>query len=305
MGGTVYPASGQYLVMCQTHCDEIPPVEIKLMTSLLTPADYVNAPTVTGDHRYAYGELPDQYGELFMPDAAPPDGGYPTMVLLHGGCWRERFGAAPMGQLARAISGLGYAVWNVEYRRIDGAGGWPTTFEDVGGAIDFLRTIALERNLNLTRIVAAGHSAGGHLALWLGGRAHIPQGMSLSNANPLVPSAVVSFAGIGDLADALEHDICGTAVAELMGGTPAQYPERYEQGSPHALLPLGVPHWHIFGTRDALVSPDHIRRFVSASTLAGDNAQAVEVEGVGHFEIVLASSSVWSQVEDVLRGVAV
>ncbi len=62
----------------------------------------------------------------------------------------------------------GWAVWNIEYRRIGDGGGWPETFADVAAAIDHLD--GLHPALDLDRVELLGHSAGGHLALWAAGR---------------------------------------------------------------------------------------------------------------------------------------
>ena len=92
------------------------------------------------------------------------------LALLHGGCWQAEYGLTPLGQLAQAIADRGAAVWSIEYRRLGNGGGWPATFLDAGAALDHLRTLADEYALDLRRVVTAGHSAGGHLALWLAGR---------------------------------------------------------------------------------------------------------------------------------------
>ena len=267
------------------------------MPDLLTPADYINQDPAPGDLRIAYGELPDQYGDLFLPsiqDGARP---YPVVALLHGGCWRQQFGAAPMGQMARHIANQGIAVWNLEYRRLGGSGGWPNTFLDAGAGLDHLADIAADHNLDLGRVAAVGHSAGGHLALWLAGRDGISPASELYTENPQPLTAVVSLAGIGDLGHALATGICRGAPGELMGGGPDDHPKRYTCGSPHALLPLRTPQWHVVGSQDALVPPDHVERFVELARASGDHAVLERIGGAGHFEVVMPHSTAFGEVQ--------
>ena len=162
----------------------------------MTPADYTALPLVPGDHRIAYDDRPDQFGELYLPEEGP--GPYPLVILLHGGCWRARFGLMPLGQLARRLTELQVIVWNVEYRRLDGGGGWPTTFLDTAAAADYARQLATEYPLDISRVVAVGHSAGGHLAAWLAQRHNLEPGMTLFQKDPLPITGVVSLAGIPD-----------------------------------------------------------------------------------------------------------
>lgn len=150
--------------------------------TLLTVDDYKRLPVEPGDYRHPYGRDRYQFADLFLP---PTPGPYPVLVLVHGGCWRAEHGLEPIGQLARAAAERGIAVWNVEYRRLGNGGGWPATLHDVGAAVDHLRAVALRRNLDLSRVVAAGHSAGGHLALWLAGRRRLPVHSPLFMPNPL------------------------------------------------------------------------------------------------------------------------
>ena len=266
------------------------------MPDLMTPSDYVALPVAEPDHEFRYGEHPSQFGHLFLPDKPVLA---PALLLLHGGCWQHAFGLAPMGQLARHLSDMGFAVCNLEYRRIGGGGGWPATFEDVAmGARSFLATAATH-GFSPRKLAVAGHSAGGHLALWLAGRWRLPTDSALRVHEDIDPSAVVSLAGIGDLGAALGAGICRGAPEQLMGGRPEALPERYELASPSALLPLAVPHWHVAGIDDVLVPISHVRDFVQAARAAGDQTEIEAVANAGHFEIVATGSPVFSQVEAV------
>lgn len=119
--------------------------------------------------RIDYGSGPQQFGELRLPKGAGP---FPVVVLVHGGCWMAQFDYVYMTRMAAWLAQRGVATWTIEFRRVgDDGGGWPGTFLDVANATDDLRTIAKTQPIDLKRIYAAGHSAGGQLALWLGARA--------------------------------------------------------------------------------------------------------------------------------------
>ena len=93
------------------------------------------------------------------------------VVLLHGGFWRAQRTLELMRPLAADLAGRGFAAWNLEYRRVgQPGGGWPGTCEDVAAGLDHLARLAGREPLDLDRLVVAGHSAGGHLALWSAAR---------------------------------------------------------------------------------------------------------------------------------------
>ena len=121
--------------------------------------------------KFSYGEDPLQFGELYLPAG---DGPFPVVVLIHGGCWLAEFDQAHLRSLAVAARDSGFAVWNVEYRRVGNpGGGWPGTFLDVAAGTDYLRELARQHPLDLEQVVPVGHSAGGHLALWLAMRSQL------------------------------------------------------------------------------------------------------------------------------------
>src|ERR1700722_3226438 len=167
-----------------------------------------------------YGPAPDQVAELFLPKRKGP---IRTIVLIHGGCWLADIpGTVLMDYLAEDLRKRGFAVWNIDYRRIgEDGGGYPGTFLDVAKAMDTLRPIAPAYKLALSRLVVIGHSAGGHLAVWAAARPHLPHNSVLYESNPLPISAVISLAGIDDLAAYRDHgpSACGgpSTIDSLVG----------------------------------------------------------------------------------------
>ena len=105
-----------------------------------------------------------------MPQGAGP---HPVAVVVHGGYWRARYDRSLTTELCLDLADRGLAAWNVEYRRVESGGGWPETFEDVAAGVDALAD--LDAALDLERVVAIGHSAGGQLVFWAAARPMLPQ----------------------------------------------------------------------------------------------------------------------------------
>lgn len=264
----------------------------------LTVDDYLRLPFMPPGCELRYGPGGEAFGHLYLPADAGP---HPVAVVLHGGCWQAEYGLRPLSSLCATLAREGIAAWNLEFRRVGNGGGWPETFEDVAAGADFLRTFASAHGLDLARVIALGHSAGGHLALWLAARHRLPPESALASHSPLPLRGVVSLAGIADLEAGFRQKLCGDAIEALLGGSPKRIPCRYQQASPAALLPLGVPHRHIVGSEDTIVSPDHVRCFVDAAALAGDAAQLVVLARAGHFEPVVPTSLAWLAVLEAAR----
>lgn len=156
---------------------------------ILTVDEVLALPNVPGNHRIFYGSDPAQFGDLYLPQSKGP---HPVVLLLHGGCWRAQYSLTLVAQLAAALRQAGLAVWNLEYRRLGNGGGWATTFQDVAMGADFLQTLEPQFALDLKRLVAVGHSAGGHLALWLAGRHRLLENSPLKVGEGVRVSGVVS-----------------------------------------------------------------------------------------------------------------
>ena len=262
--------------------------------SLLTPEDYLKFPTVAPDHQYPYGSHPTQFAELTLPRTAPP---HPVIILIHGGGYREMYDLRPMGSVVAALVESGFAVWNIEYRRHGNGGDYPAMFRDVANAADFLRQIADQHNLNLHRVISMGHSAGGHLALWLAGRQAIKKHSPLHMDDPLPIHGMVALAPLADIKRASEREVCNDALLGVMGGTPVTAPQHYADASPFELLPLGIPQVLIVGSMDTEIL-DNVSGYIEAAERYRDDARLLVVPEAGHFEIVAVESPAWTEVQN-------
>jgi acetyl esterase/lipase len=250
--------------------------------------------------RIAYGADPSQFGELSLPKGKGP---FPVIVWVHGGCWSAEFDLRHGRTLANALNRQGYAVWNIEFRRVGQAdGGWPGTFQDVAQATDMLRDLAPRYNLDLGRVISAGHSAGGHFALWLAARKNIDRASPIWTADPLMPQGVLAMAPASGLTELIARGSeCTSLIKGLMGGGPEEVPDRYDAGEPERLRPLGVPQAIVVGDEDhdwTWVG----KTYAGAALATGDReVQVFDAPKSGHFELITPQSPAWPQVLSALR----
>jgi len=290
----------------------------------LTEDDYLAFPRVPADHRFTYGPDPQQFADLYLPRRHAPvteervplsveqapvtegqslaGGRTPVMVMIHGGCWEAEYGLEPMGALCSAFRDEGFAVLSLEYRRLGSGGEWPAIFQDTAAGADLLHDIAADHSLDLERVIATGHSAGGHLALWLAARHRLPADAVLSSAGALMIHGVLALAPIPDLAEGVRLNVCESGCRDIVGGLPDEVPERYRLASPRELLPLGVSQRHIVGQLDEVVSAGYVSRFVATAAQMGDDARLLILPGAAHFDIVAPHSFAWPTVRDAALG---
>ena len=266
----------------------------------VTWAEIAALPVPSAAHRVEYGNGPFQFGELRLPEGAGP---HPVAVVIHGGCWRSEYDLQHISHLSAALTRAGVATWTLEYRRIgNSGGGWTGTFEDVAQGTEHLRTLAQRFPLDLSRVVLVGHSAGGHLALWMAARRNLPQESPLYSPAPLPIQGIVSLAGITDLRSyGSGNGSCNAAVAQLLGGTAEEVPDRYAQANPIELLPLGVPQRLLHGTLDPIVPLEQSQHFEARAQSHGDDAQVWLIGGAGHFDLIAPFAPAWVRVEQAVH----
>jgi acetyl esterase/lipase len=270
--------------------------------------DLLSRPVLKASKRIAYGAGAFQFGDLWLPNdqkLAPR----PVVVFFHGGWWKSVYDLGYAGYLGAALAREGIACWSVEYRRVGSSGGgWPNTFQDAAAGFDFIRDIAGEHRLDLSRMLVMGHSAGGHLAFWIAGRQHIENRSELFSAKPKAfPKAVIALAGAVDLRLIIE--LAGTGefaqikdnVFQLMGGDPTRFPERYRAGNPGELLPFSADQILIQGTADDQIPPDLPSRWADISRKIGSKAAVRILPGADHFDVVDPESVAWTTVVHEVR----
>jgi acetyl esterase/lipase len=232
--------------------------------------------------RIPYGPHPAQFGELWRPSRVRHPG---VVVVIHGGFWRAAYDLEFGRPLAADLATRGFVSWNIEYRRVGAGGGWPTTLDDVAAAIDHLARL----DVDTSRVVTIGHSAGGHLATWAAGRrdARVPV------------TGVIAQAGVLDLDSAAHLRIGNGAVLDFLGGGPDEVAERYAAADPIAALPISAPVLCVHARADDTVPFTQSETYVARAIDAGGSAELRDVPG-DHFSVIDPTDAAWSMVVDTL-----
>lgn len=208
----------------------------------------------------------------------------PTLFYIHGGGWMigNKIGAANMflPYLER-----GWDVVNVEYR-MTGSSPAPAAVEDVRCALRWVYRNAATYHFDTSRIVASGHSSGGHLALMAG---MLPDGTDFDsgcpadpNEPPLRVAAIVNWYGITDVADLLQGKDRETYAIAWIGAGPGK-DALARQVSPLTYVRADLPPViTIQGDKDPTVPYSQGVRLRDALTQAHVPNELVTIPGGGH-----------------------
>ena len=260
-----------------------------------------NLPQPPAGEIVAYGDHASQYGELRLPDGEGP---FPLAVLIHGGCWQFQYGVDYIAPIAADLNAHGVATWAIEYRRLgESGGGWPGTFDDAVAALAQVEALGESHPIDTDRIVLAGHSAGGHLALWLASRERIITEQGWQGRLPEGVQGVVGLAAITDLAEyAAGSGDCNAAVPMLLGDEAPRYNDRLGVVSPDRLMPPAVPVHLVHGREDAIVPLSQAVVYVNNVNRSGGSASETLIEDAGHFEPVAPFTESWHRARAVILG---
>jgi len=262
------------------------------------PLELLKQPTPPANERITYGKDPLQFGEIRVPTG---DGPFPVAIIIHGGCWSAKLENLPdavvsfelLRPIASALAESGVASWNIEYRRLGNeGGGWPGTYLDIGRATDLLRDIGPRYHLDLNRAVVIGHA-----------RDKLPKNSLLRTDSPLSLKGVIDIDGPPDLETfrAIEQPMCGgPVVTKFIGGTPAEFPNRYREGSVTGLLPTGVRQEVLIRAKPAQLSA-LLEQYVGAAEKAGDPIRVLTLKGNSHFDGINPRAPDWETVMASVR----
>ncbi len=265
---------------------------------LLVWPDLLERPRPEPNNTVAYGDSALQIVDLWQPEGEGP---HPTVLMVHGGCWQTEIADRRiMNWIADDLRRRGIAVWNIDYRGVDRTGGgYPGTFLDAAAAADALREHAGRYDLDISPLVAVGHSAGGHLALWLAGRPRLPEESPLRSGNPIPIDTVVSLGGLPDLEEAARPpgSGCGTGVIDkLTGGN-------FADTSVPRLAPLDVTQVLINGVQDRIIPSAYAESYAAPMRAAGDEVRVRMIGETGHVELVAPETAAWAAaVEEIRKG---
>jgi len=258
-------------------------------------------PSPTTTIRYREGDA--GVIDVWLPDGEGP---HPVVLMIHGGCWQKTIADRTlMNYAAEDLRRQGMAVWNIEYRGVDeDGGGYPGTFLDVSAAIDALADADPAFNLDTNNVVAFGHSAGGHLAVWAASRRNLSEGSPLFSAAPLPLKAVINSGGLADLqaSEPLTLPSCLADITEDLIGEPSDTrPDPFSDTSPAELLP---PHAHIMsvnGSLDRIAPPTLGSAFTALVRDAGGQATYREIENAGHVQLIAPGTEAFETQAELMR----
>ncbi len=284
--------------------------------ALLVWPDLLERPRPEPTASVRYGEQALQLVDVWIPDGNGP---HPTVLMVHGGCWQSDIADRRiMNWIAEDLRRRSIGVWNIDYRGVDRpGGGYPGTFLDAAAAADSLRSRAADYGLKLSPLVAIGHSAGGHLALWLAARTAAKRsqaGTLAASDSPIVGSdpikldLVISLGGLPDLEAAATPPGtgCGIEVIErLVGRATDERRDVFADTSIPRLAPIGVPQVLINGIQDGIVPAAHAESFAAAMQASGDDVRVRMIDRTGHIELIAPETEAWAAaVADIEQGLA-
>ena len=232
-----------------------------------------------------YAAHDDGLVDVHLPPGPPRP--RPLVFYVHGGFWRHPTDRTSARPVVNALAEQGYVVAVPEYRRVGGAGGWPTTAYDVQEALTSLPGLLSGLGVETTTTTVVGHSAGGHLALWLANEPH-----------PL--DRVVALAPVADLRAGVELEMGGSATVDFLGGTPEEIPEVYDAADP-AVRMRACPKADVVvlhGDKDSDVPVESSRGLKQRF----DWIDYRELPGIDHLEVADPLSTAWPTLLDAVRG---
>lgn len=282
------------MLLAVAGCAMTPPSPSGPAARLMVWNDLLSRPRPRADREIRYGPAAEQVVDVWLPSGAGP---HPVVVMVHGGCWQTEIADRTiMNWIADDLRRRGIAVWNIDYRGVDRpGGGYPGTFADVAKAADSLRDHAAALNLDTTRIVTVGHSAGGHLALWLAARHRLPSGSPFA-ANPLPVAMAISLGGLQDLELAARPpgSGCGTAIVGRLVDA-ANRADPYADTSVPRLLPLGVRQILINGREDRIIPTHYAEDYRTRARTSGEAVDVRMLDATGHVELIVPDTQAWAQ----------
>jgi acetyl esterase/lipase len=223
----------------------------------------------------SYGKDTAQRMDIYLPANRSVDS-TKSIILIHGGGWNS----GSKNELVAYINSFrkrmpGYAIFNIDYRLVNGSNLFPTQEHDVKTAIDFIVKNSSEYGINKNKLVLIGVSAGGHLALLQGYKYN----------NPKV-AAIIDFFGPTDLVAMFQkpwHPYVPFVLQMITGTTPKQNLSLYQQSSPVNFVSThSAPTLILHGGNDEVVNISQSRSLKTKLDKAGVKNELVIYPGKSH-----------------------
>jgi len=226
----------------------------------------------------------------------------PTLLYIYGGGWvngaKGSVTLAPLPYLARGMNAV-----VIDYRVAEN-GLAPAAVEDCRCTFRWIYSHAKEYGFDTRRIVIAGESAGGHLALIT---AMLQPSSGFDNEcpeqdgdPPLKAAAVVSYSGPTDVADLLEGPNHKWFALKWFGSIPNRMDLARRLSPVNYARPGLPPIILVHGDSDPHVPYSQVMRLKEALDHAGDPNQLITLHGPIHGWAVEKELKVEEQVFDTL-----
>lgn len=212
--------------------------------------------------------------DVYVPDAAPPAGGWPVILAVHDGGWRKYSKDEYAPHVVPEFTSSGYAVVIPNYSLSSpGRPTWPANIDQLGQALQWINQQAGTYHFDTGKVAAFGSSAGGNLAALLGA--------GVGESGTARVRAVVDFYGPADLKALRSQSPALFKVADQFLGPKAQ--SLYTSASPISNVKPGDPPVLIVqGTTDHVVPVVQSIAYAKALSAAGVPNQLILVPGFGH-----------------------
>ncbi|WP_260580789.1 alpha/beta hydrolase family protein [Sphingopyxis sp. PET50] len=252
--------------------------------------DLLNRPQPKPDTTLRYGDDPLQIVDVWVPQGAGP---HPAVIMIHGGCWQTAVAQRDiMNWIADDLRRYGVGVWNIEYRGVDRGGGYPGTFDDVGAAADLFAREGGKHGFAMDAPrIAIGHSAGGHLALWLARRPALAADDALRGSDPVKIDLAISQGGLPDLragAASVGHACGAEAPRDMARG-------EYARTSPPEMPPGDAVEVQFNNALDRVTPPATGEAYIAAMAQRGRAVTMEVTPGEGHVELIAPDSVSWAK----------
>jgi acetyl esterase/lipase len=255
-------------------------------TSLAQSVDEGEGMRVQRDITYAVVDDSELAFDLYMPQATEQSP--PLIVWVHGGAWR--FGSRESVEVIDLVK-HGFAIASVSYR-LSPVAPFPAQIHDIKGAIRYLRANAARYGYDAAHIVAAGPSAGAHLAALAavtnGSAVHEGTvGEYLDTSSDV--QALVSYFGASNLTSILDQStpfglsVRVPSLELLLGGAIDERTELARQASPVFYVDAQDPPMYLLhGDQDPQMPINQTHELHGAAKAAGIRVVFDVVHGARH-----------------------
>lgn len=187
--------------------------------------------------------------DIYQPkgDSSPN----PLVLIIHGGYWKAGDKTVHVQQ-GIEFAELGYTAASVNYR-LSAKHTFPANIEDIYDCIKFLTKNAGQYNIDPSRIVTYGGSAGGHLSGFIGLAANTEGREYNAGINADAIKGIITFYGMHDLTLQIQREHPFTQ--QYIGSDFSQASAKYRDASPiYHVDPRDPPVLLMHGSIDGSVS---------------------------------------------------